>query len=102
MEMKEKQLLIKEYRDLANSATTIVDRIKYTISADALEFPMSDIIANTIPLNYIGEFRRTFLSNFYIADVVYQGVTFPSSEHAYQSAKFDTDVFIKLLNSTLN
>ncbi|HEX4053281.1 MAG TPA: NADAR family protein [Tepidisphaeraceae bacterium] len=32
-----------------------------------------------------GEYR--FLSNFYPATVVYEGLTYPDSEHAYQSAK---------------
>jgi hypothetical protein len=32
-----------------------------------------------------GEYR--FLSNFYPATVVYEGITYPSVEHAYQSAK---------------
>src|SRR5205807_5124608 len=32
-----------------------------------------------------GEYR--FLSNFYPAEVVYEGITYPTVEHAYQSAK---------------
>lgn len=28
-----------------------------------------------------------FLSNFYICDIVYDGLTYPSVEHAYQAAK---------------
>src|SRR5256885_9890447 len=32
-----------------------------------------------------GEYR--FLSNFYPAEVVFEGITYPSVEHAYQSAK---------------
>src|SRR5512144_1990938 len=32
-----------------------------------------------------GQYR--FLSNFYPATVVYEGITYPSVEHAYQSAK---------------
>lgn len=32
-----------------------------------------------------GKYR--FLSNFWICDVVYDGLTYPSSEHAYQAAK---------------
>ena len=37
----------------------------------------------------ISDFRGgfKFLSNFYIADVSYDGVTYPSTEHAYQAAK---------------
>ncbi|HEY7089515.1 MAG TPA: NADAR family protein, partial [Tepidisphaeraceae bacterium] len=32
-----------------------------------------------------GEYR--FLSNFWPADVVYEGITYPTAEHAYQAAK---------------
>ena len=32
-----------------------------------------------------GEYR--FLSNFWPAQVVFEGVTYPTSEHAYQAAK---------------
>lgn len=37
----------------------------------------------------IEEFRREyeFLSNFYPSPVTYNGVTYPTSEHAYQAAK---------------
>ena len=34
---------------------------------------------------FAGDYR--FLSNFYPATVVYEGLTYPDSEHAYQSAK---------------
>ena len=36
-------------------------------------------------VDFQGEYR--FLSNFYPATVVYEGITYPDSEHAYQSAK---------------
>ena len=35
----------------------------------------------------ITSFRGTFLSNFWPCEVVYQGDTYPSVEHAYQAAK---------------
>ena len=35
--------------------------------------------------SFQGEYR--FLSNFYTAEVVYEGMTYPTSEHAYQAAK---------------
>ncbi len=35
--------------------------------------------------SFQGKYR--FLSNFYPATVVYEGLTYPDSEHAYQSAK---------------
>jgi predicted NAD-dependent protein-ADP-ribosyltransferase YbiA (DUF1768 family) len=31
--------------------------------------------------------ENSFLSNFYMHEIVYLGVTYPSSEHAYQAAK---------------
>ena len=35
--------------------------------------------------SFSGEYR--FLSNFWLAPVTYEGITYPSSEHAYQAAK---------------
>ncbi|RIK69394.1 MAG: DUF1768 domain-containing protein [Planctomycetota bacterium] len=35
--------------------------------------------------SFRGEYR--FLSNFYPAEVVFEGITFPTCEHAYQAAK---------------
>lgn len=34
---------------------------------------------------FFDEYR--FLSNFHVAPVIYQGIEYPSSEHAYQAAK---------------
>ena len=36
-------------------------------------------------LGFFGEYR--FLSNFHIAEVYYEGILYPSTEHAYQAAK---------------
>lgn len=38
-----------------------------------------------------------FLSNFYEAPVAYEGITYPTSEHAFQAAKFFTE-FDTVLN----
>lgn len=50
----------------------------------------------------IKEFKgpHFFLSNFYISDVYYLGYTWPSSEHAYQAAKFHPhrpDIWAKII-----
>ena len=42
-----------------------------------------------------------FLSNFYPCKVIYQGITYPSSEHAYQAAK-TSDVEIKKIIAQLS
>ena len=36
--------------------------------------------------DFSGGYR--FLSNFYVAPVEYEGVIYPSTEHAYQAVKF--------------
>src|SRR5207249_3077045 len=46
--------------------------------------PATTQSAAKIP-EFQGEFR--FLSNFFPAEVVYEGITYPTVEHAYQSAK---------------
>lgn len=38
--------------------------------------------------------EHRFLSNFYVIDVEFRGVVYPSSEHAYMSAKSDETVEI--------
>lgn len=41
--------------------------------------------------SFSGEYR--FLSNFWVAPIEYEGITYPSSEHAYQAAKtLNTDI----------
>ena len=50
-------------------------------------------------MNVINSFTKEyrFLSNFYITPVTYEGITYPSSENAYQAAKSrDADTRIKM------
>jgi len=45
---------------------------------------------------FFGEYR--FLSNFWFADVFYEGLVYPSVEHAFQAAKtFDIDERLDIL-----
>lgn len=54
---------------------------------------------NTPILGFFGEYR--FLSNFYTpCTVVYEGLTFHSSENAYQAAKFDRKERFEFINIT--
>lgn len=46
-----------------------------------------------------GEYR--FLSNFWLAPVTYEGITYPSSEHAYQAAK-TLDPHVREMMSLVN
>lgn len=42
--------------------------------------------------SFVPETHHYFLSNFYPSRVLYEGITYPSAEHAYQAAKVqDTD-----------
>jgi ribA/ribD-fused uncharacterized protein len=48
---------------------------------------------------FFGKYR--FLSNFHVADVFYEGILYPSTEHAYQAAKTtDVEIRKKFLNLT--
>ncbi len=42
---------------------------------------------NETIIAFQGNYR--FLSNFYMAPIVFEGLTYPSAEHAYQAAKTD-------------
>lgn len=44
-------------------------------------------------------FQYRWLSNFHLCEIQYLGITYPSSEHAYQAAKFD-DLNVKIKFST--
>jgi ribA/ribD-fused uncharacterized protein len=44
------------------------------------------IMQFTPDIGFSGKMR--FLSNFYIVDVKYEGIVYPTSENAYQAAKF--------------
>ena len=37
--------------------------------------------------HFVGKYR--FLSNFYLCQIHYEGIDYPSTEHAYQAAKTD-------------
>ena len=43
-----------------------------------------------------GEYR--WLSNFYPCQIEYKGLVYPSTENAYQAAKFDSDLRHKFMN----
>lgn len=50
---------------------------------------------------FFGDYR--FLSNFHLAEVWYEGILYPSSEHAYQAAKtLDLDIRKEFLPLTCN
>src|SRR2546421_11620474 len=51
--------------------------------------PPSTAPATTQAISTIAEFQAEyrFLSNFFPAEVIYEGITYPTSEHAYQAAK---------------
>lgn len=43
--------------------------------------------------------KYSFLSNFYLAEIEYEGIVYPSSEHAYQAAKsLDVEVRKRIAN----
>lgn len=46
-------------------------------------------------MKYISGFfdEHRFLSNFYPAPIHYQGIDFPTTEHAFQACKFDDEIF---------
>lgn len=45
--------------------------------------------------SFQGEFR--FLSNFWLAPVMYDNLEFPSTEHAYQAAKTDSQMYREMI-----
>src|SRR5437667_2514871 len=64
--------------------TQIAATLLILLSSMANSGPATTQSADKIA-EFQGEYR--FLSNFYPAEVVYEGISFPTVEHAYQSAK---------------
>jgi ribA/ribD-fused uncharacterized protein len=93
MEIKQ---LVKFYRDKIAEAKSESEKIKYEIFIDDLDNPTERVLEELAPEQMIEKFQGTFLSNFYAVPVVLNGVTYPSVEHAYQSAKFSPSVFSSL------
>lgn len=93
--METKQL-IKFYKDKILEAKTPAEKIKYEVCIDDLENPTETMIEQTPPEKIIEKFQGTYLSNFYAAPVVRNGITYPSVEHAYQAAKFSSETFSSL------
>ena len=56
------------------------------------------------PAGFIVEFRGPyrFLSNFFPCDVEYEGLTYPSSEHAFQAAKSTNKVYRREMQGCLD
>ncbi len=50
--------------------------------------------------SFSGSFR--FLSNFYPCNVIYEGIEYPSSEHAYVAAKTDNQLQKIAISEILN
>ena len=75
------QVLAKEKaeRDMVMWARAILGA---TEKAPPAQEPQS-----TEPITDFESEEFAFLSNFYLTPVIYDGLTYPSSEHAYQSAK---------------
>lgn len=44
--------------------------------------------------------KYAFLSNFHLAPVEYEGLTYPSSEHAYQAAKTENQLLRRVFTET--
>lgn len=66
---------------IQGSPNAILNRAK----ADLARCPTSRMFKNELK---IAGFRHTFLSNFYAVNVVFNDISFPTVEHAYQYAKF--------------
>jgi predicted NAD-dependent protein-ADP-ribosyltransferase YbiA (DUF1768 family)/hypoxanthine phosphoribosyltransferase len=88
-EIVERRRLIASYRQRAKQDSGLVEAINYEVTCDLVTAPTELTLPTLNDKNAVLSFRGTFLSNFYITEICYQGVRYPSVEHAYQSQKFD-------------
>ena len=91
-ELMETRELISIYKKKAEEAKTFNEKIKYEIFAEEIENPTEESLKSLDKEKSIDNFHGTFLSNFYATPVEYNGVVYPSVEHAYQKQKFSDEV----------
>jgi ribA/ribD-fused uncharacterized protein len=68
-----------------NPLTMVVTVAAWTFAGAPTTAPATTQSSTSRIPEFQGEYR--FLSNFFPAEVVYEGITYPTVEHAYQSAK---------------
>ncbi len=95
-ELSEKRKLIAFYEEKLKAAGTANERITYEMFLKNLKEPTEEKLDQLNERNAILSFRHTFLSNFYIIPIIYQGVKYPSVEHAYQDQKFTPEALDKV------
>ncbi|MEN9881310.1 MAG: Xylella phage Bacata [Candidatus Parcubacteria bacterium] len=85
-EIVEKKKIIRYYKDMEGKSLNTIDQIYARVMAHVNESGVDYSLFTEE--NAVLSFHATFLSNFYATPVVLEGRTYPSVEHAYQSAKF--------------
>lgn len=90
-EIMEINQLIKFYKDKIKTAQTPSEVMMYEVFIDDLENPTERVLEETKPEKRIEKFQGTYLSNFYSVPVIYDEVSYPSVEHAYQGLKFSKE-----------
>jgi predicted NAD-dependent protein-ADP-ribosyltransferase YbiA (DUF1768 family) len=90
-EMEEKKMLYQYYFKRAKESKHMNDQIMNEVFADNIKNPIDKILKEVSPEQRIDVFQSTFLSNFYAVPVTFEGISYPSVEHAYQRAKFSPE-----------
>lgn len=85
-EIVEKKKIIRYYKDMEEKSLNTIDQIYTRVMAHVNESGVDYSLFTEE--NAVLSFHGTVLSNFYATPVVFEGRTYPSVEHAYQSAKF--------------
>jgi len=97
-ELMEKQEIIRYHKRHRSSAVDVVESIYRDVIIDVNRHDTTEIIQTSPPASLISNIQGTVLSNFYAIPIPYQGLVYPSVEHAYQHAKF-TPAMLKDVDS---
>lgn len=100
-EIIENNELANYYLEKSNIAENLASQIKYEVFAEGILHPTIPRLRSQPRKEAINRFQNTFLSNFYPTTVVYEGVEYPSVEHAYQRSKFNLDRIRNLHSSII-
>jgi len=89
---------IGRYYSKLAKCSDLLDIIKAEVFKEEVIRPFERLVAEPEWRNIkrIDSFQNTFLSNFHKVRIPRRGKNFPSVEHAYQSAKFDTNTLLNM------
>lgn len=101
-ELMERQEIIHHHKRQHSKAADEAEAIYREVMIDTARQNMAKVIEVTPRGSLVDSLQGTALSNFYAIPILYQGITYPSVEHAYQHQKFTSGMLDAVDDDTLD